>query len=444
MSMLLDCTYVLAVTVDTMFARRQYVPPVLDTAQDFILAMKCRSAKDRERKKNVEACLMRELAFIADSFSPQPHPNLNLDLVQAKLDALLFDDEAFHWIYDRFKLVPVGHFNIHMYCTVFVKGVVKKLYNEHVLNSSECVNEMELKTDAVCSSGTSDADMEPVHVILKALAHPGEGLPRTQIQCVLNSGIPEGTAATTSLPDDAWDLLGLGVTDGLNDRELHIKNGQVCLLTGGDYMSAKRRYALENREAHRAQWRQQAEQRLAKAESRRGGVEKAAAESGVMKTQKFTWSKDGAKSFEWRKIYHALVGQVGPGEGGLLAEALITPTSMRMYTDHRVMGQVVLPGVSHVSLMAATASLGFPSPGGGMGDWHISVKEVLFERPYIVHSGADLIAAIANGVDPSTVQAMAGGLPIPMTPVGVPTTYCRSTTVTKERGIIKSTMDWAK
>lgn len=261
---------------------------------------------------------------------------------------------------------------------------------------------------------------------------------------VLNSGIPEGTAATTSLPDDAWDLLGLGVTDGLNDRELHIKNGQVCLLTGGDYMSAKRRYALENREAHRAQWRQQAEQRLAKAESRRGGVEKAAAESGVMKTQKFTWSKDGAKSFEWRKIYHALVGQVGPGEGGLLAEALITPTSMRMYTDHRVMCQVVLPGVSHVSLMAATASLGFPSPGGGMGDWHISVKEVLFERPYIVHSGADLIAAIANGVDPSTVQAMAGGLPIPMTPVGVPTTCCRSTTVTKERGIIKSTMDWAK
>ena len=30
-------------------------------------------------------------------------------------------------------------------------------------------------------------------------------------------------------------------------------------------MSAKRRFALENREASRAQWRQQAEQRLAKA-----------------------------------------------------------------------------------------------------------------------------------------------------------------------------------
>ena len=34
-----------------------------------------------------EACLMRELAFIADSFSPQPHPNLNLDLVQVPKNA---------------------------------------------------------------------------------------------------------------------------------------------------------------------------------------------------------------------------------------------------------------------------------------------------------------------------------------------------------------------
>mmetsp|Transcript_119606 Transcript_119606/g.168239 ORF Transcript_119606/g.168239 Transcript_119606/m.168239 type:complete len:271 (-) Transcript_119606:124-936(-) len=261
---------------------------------------------------------------------------------------------------------------------------------------------------------------------------------------VLNSGTPEGTASTLTLSEDAWDLLGLSASDAMNDRDMHIKNGQVCLLTGGDYMNAKRRYALDNREAQRAQWRQQAEQRLAKADARRGGLDKAAAEGGVMKTQKFTWSKDGAKSFEWRKIYHALVGNVGPGEGGLLAEALITPTSMRMYTDHRVMGQVVLPGVSHVSLMAATASQGFPNPGGGLGDWHISVKEVLFERPYIVHSGSELIAAIANGVDPSTVQAMAGGLPIPMTPVGVPTTYCRATNVTKERGIVKSTLDWAK
>merc|ERR1711862_82604 len=50
-------------------------------------------------------------------------------------------------------------------------------------------------------------------------------------------------------------------------------------------------------------------------------------------------------------------------------------------------GAVVLPGVSHVSLFAATGSVGFPSPGGLANDWHMSVKEVLFERPYIVNSG---------------------------------------------------------
>ena len=94
---------------------------------------------------------------------------------------------------------------------------------------------------------------------------------------MLNSGTPEGTASTLTLTEDAWDLLGLGASDAMNDRDMHIKNGQVCLLTGGDYMNAKRRYALDNREAQRAQWRQQAEQRLAKA-----GAEEAVATACIL------------------------------------------------------------------------------------------------------------------------------------------------------------------
>ena len=39
----------------------------------------------KQRPAGTEACLTREIAFIADSFSPQPHPNLNVDLVQAPL-----------------------------------------------------------------------------------------------------------------------------------------------------------------------------------------------------------------------------------------------------------------------------------------------------------------------------------------------------------------------
>lgn len=264
---------------------------------------------------------------------------------------------------------------------------------------------------------------------------------------VLNAGTPEGLVPSVSLAEDAWDLLGLASAGEVSgDRDAHVKNGQVCLLTASDYSSAKKKFEVDQRSSQRSQWKYDAEQRIAKIEAKRGNLQTATAETGVMKTQKFTWTKDSAKSFEWRKIYHALVGQVAqdPESGGILAEAVITPTSMRMYTDHRVMGNVVLPGVSHVSLMAATASLGMPSPGGMADNWHISVKETLFERPYIVHSGAELIAAIANGVDPSTVTAMAGVMPLAMTPLGVPVTYCRATNVSKERGLIKSAMDWTK
>merc|ERR1712060_404545 len=145
---------------------------------------------------------------------------------------------------------------------------------------------------------------------------------------------------------------------------------------------------------------------------------------------KFAWTREGQKSFEWRKIYHALIGGVGGmPDGGLFTEAVISPTSMRMYTDHRVMGAIVLPGVSHVSLMAATGSIGIPSPGN---EWHMSVKETLFERPYIVNSGAELIAAIASGEDPS----QGGGPGAMQAAVGVPQTYCRATGVSKEKGPI--------
>jgi hypothetical protein len=257
------------------------------------------------------------------------------------------------------------------------------------------------------------------------------------------SGIPEGSSATVSLPEDAWDMLGLGVSDAPNDKDLQIKNGQVCLLTSADYFLSKKSYELESREATRQAWQMEAEARLAKIEAKKSPLEKAG-EAGAMKTQKFAWSKDGQKSFEWRKIYHALVGGVNWGpEGGMMTETLISATAMRMYTDHRVMGSVVLPGVSHVSLMAATGSIGYPSPGGLANDWHMSIKEVLFERPYIVNSGAELIAAIQAGADPSQMGG-GGGMQAAMLPVGVPMTYCRSTATSKERGTIKPTSDWTK
>mmetsp|Transcript_18788 Transcript_18788/g.49647 ORF Transcript_18788/g.49647 Transcript_18788/m.49647 type:complete len:269 (+) Transcript_18788:118-924(+) len=263
-------------------------------------------------------------------------------------------------------------------------------------------------------------------------------------ESVVAAGTPAGTPSTVTLPEDAWDMLGLGVSDAMSEKALQIKNGQVGLLTAADYFSSRQSYELEQRDSYRQQWQYEAEQRIARLEAKKSPLEKAG-EAGLMKTQKFAWSKEGQKSFEWRKIYHALVGGVGGlPEGGLMTEAVISPTAMRMYTDHRVMGAVVLPGVSHVSLMAATGSIGFPSPGGMASDWHMSIKETLFERPYIVNSGAELIAAIASGANPSEMGGGGGPMQAAMLPVGVPMTYCRATSVSKERGQIKPTMDWAK
>lgn len=155
--------------------RRQYVPPLMDVVQDFILAMKCPSKSVSAQM--VQEKLLNEVAFIADSFSPAPHPNLNADIVQAKLDALHYDSEAYAWIHDRFKLQPHGPIDVEKHATIFVKGVVKSLYNEHVLSSIEVLEEISSRAEENCT--LAEADLEPLTVALKLLSHPGQGLPRT-------------------------------------------------------------------------------------------------------------------------------------------------------------------------------------------------------------------------------------------------------------------------
>jgi len=137
------------------------------------------------------------------------------------------------------------------------------------------------------------------------------------------------------------------------------------------------------------------------------------------------------KEFGWKKIYHALLGPTGPSpEGGFVTEIAFTPTPMRMYTDHRVMGRVVLPGVSHVSLMAATGLVAFAQRDGSYGnDEQAVIKDVLFERPYVVGDGTEVFAPDRHVPDPSGMGALMPG----EIPGGI-ITYCRATHVSRERG----------
>jgi hypothetical protein len=132
-------------------------------------------------------------------------------------------------------------------------------------------------------------------------------------------------------------------------------------------------------------------------------------------------------TFSWRSIYHPMCNQVFDpiGDGSIVAEVVFTPTPMRMYTDHRVMGQIVLPGVSHISLSAACASIGMEGTGFKRNEFSINVHETFFERPYLVNDGNEIIAMVA--AQGGNAQALAS---IP----GSEMTYCRIGKVDKEYG----------
>mmetsp|Transcript_20050 Transcript_20050/g.36220 ORF Transcript_20050/g.36220 Transcript_20050/m.36220 type:complete len:242 (-) Transcript_20050:85-810(-) len=126
--------------------------------------------------------------------------------------------------------------------------------------------------------------------------------------------------------------------------------------------------------------------------------------------------------FSWRKLYHALQGPVSvtPGQNSCFMEVQFTPTTLRLYTDHRVMGAIVIPGVSHVALMASTCLIASAMQQQFAKDTdHATVKEVLFERPYVIAEGAEIIHG-------------------PPEALPVETTYCRSSSVARESGAIKA------
>jgi len=129
-------------------------------------------------------------------------------------------------------------------------------------------------------------------------------------------------------------------------------------------------------------------------------------------------------AFSWRSIYHPFVNSTYDpvGDGHIVAEVCFTPTPMRMYTDHRVMGQIVLPGVSHISLCAACASVGMEGTGFKRNEFSINVHETFFERPYLVNDGNEIIAMVAaQGGDVRSVP-------------GTDMTYCRIGRCDKEYG----------
>jgi hypothetical protein len=128
--------------------RRQYLPPLLGDAQDIAIMLKCptaygkRTGGDEEAEddesvlyqKNLDPPPDSELALecemIADSVAPLLMSDVSIyrPIVQAKLDALRFDEDSYHWLGNYIKLIP-SHFTTAL---TFVKSILKLLVEEKV------------------------------------------------------------------------------------------------------------------------------------------------------------------------------------------------------------------------------------------------------------------------------------------------------------------------
>merc|ERR1712048_373231 len=102
--------------------------------------------------------------------------SLDPEVIQAKLDALLYDEEAYGWIRSRLKLKPDGDTHLEKYACIFVKGIVKILRDENALQHPEIWDEISQRVSKVCAK-KSEEDLDPVAVVQQALQCPSEGLP---------------------------------------------------------------------------------------------------------------------------------------------------------------------------------------------------------------------------------------------------------------------------
>lgn len=157
--------------------RRQYPPPLVNSVQDFALMLKCPANVQVDKgTKDFQEDLIHEAHLMADTLSPQAeHPTLCTDVIQTKLDALLYDNQAYGWIRSRLKLKPDGASCLEKYATIFVKGIFKILRDENALEHPELWDEASKRVAALCEKKT-DQDLDPITVSTQVLRAPAEGV----------------------------------------------------------------------------------------------------------------------------------------------------------------------------------------------------------------------------------------------------------------------------
>eukprot|EP01067_Filipodium_phascolosomae_P006535 Filipodium_phascolosomae@DN4808_c0_g1_i1.p1 len=81
--------------------RRSYIPPLMDSCQDIAIIFKCPKTLILEHPKR-QVQLLQESQLCANSFhSVSEKHTIYTEILQAKIDALMLEDDAYLWILAR-------------------------------------------------------------------------------------------------------------------------------------------------------------------------------------------------------------------------------------------------------------------------------------------------------------------------------------------------------
>lgn len=207
--------------------RRQYLPPLLDTAQDISLrlvrklpestSLSSRSTNPSARS-SLQAKVLRivpedhslhdEVCHIADTFAPlvndcTVYQSLYREIIQAKLDSLHYNEDAMKWLSATVGLDPV-HKSV---ARKFIKAIVVLLQEESAFSKGDLVGQLTREGDTDDHTPLSVAYSLVDTVFAKSISHG-----KTSEQAVLSiqsdgsvfGGIADSATLEQKMIRNAW------------------------------------------------------------------------------------------------------------------------------------------------------------------------------------------------------------------------------------------------
>lgn len=157
-----------------MLLRRQYLPPIFNTAQDIAVLLRC----PREASKDYLPYWINSLRVISNSLCADASTfTIYQDIVQAKLDALRYDEEATFWIGAYLKLSP----SWRREALIFLRRIIKMYIDDNAISDKQDILNAPTKDVliSVCEGDewASIDDTRSCDQIIKDMERQGEGIP---------------------------------------------------------------------------------------------------------------------------------------------------------------------------------------------------------------------------------------------------------------------------